>query len=373
VIAANHVCYLGLTFTPNQPAGTVETASLSINDDATGTPQSVALTGTSSLQVTVLASHNAAGLDLPFGDIAVGGSLTKSVEIENHQSTSISLNPGVSGASYVLATGASLPCGAALAAFSACKFYVTFTPATLGAAGGVLTLNDSPDSDSPYSIALSGIGTTPTTVSPASANFGAVAFGTTSAPRHFILTNHTSAAISVTDSLSGAAFGFGSDGCNGTSLAAYKTCEIFVSYTPSALGHSDSGSLNITDGVDAGYSLPLSGSGVATVTVTPASLSFGNVEEGSQSAPKFVTIENHKSTPIEVGAQITASTGNYEVSGGTCGTPPFALAASKSCTIGVIFKPTTTIPPPPPGTLTVTDITDGGTEYTVSLKGSAPT
>ena len=68
-------------------------------------------------------------------------------------------------------------------------------------------------------------------------------------------------AIGVSDRLSGGAFAIGADSCNGAALGAGKDCAVSLSYTPSAVGASDSGTLTITDSVDGGYSIPLSGTG----------------------------------------------------------------------------------------------------------------
>src|SRR4029077_15338220 len=56
---------------------------------------------------------------------------------------------------------------------------------------------------------------------------------------------------------------------------------------------------------------------VSTVSISPTSLSFGNVAINSTSAPKTVTLKNTGSTALEI-SSITAST-PFAVSSNTCG------------------------------------------------------
>ena len=93
-------------------------------------------------------------------------------------------------------------CGATLAAQAKCTVSVTFTPTVLGTLTGTLTFTDNAP-NSPQTVALSGTGVLPATLTPATATYAAQAVGTTSAAKTFTLTNNqtvalTSIAISTT-------------------------------------------------------------------------------------------------------------------------------------------------------------------------------
>lgn len=69
---------------------------------------------------------------------------------------------------------------------------------------------------------------------------------------------------------------------------------------------------------------------------TPGTLSFAQTTVGQTTAASVITF---KSSQFEAISNIAASvTGDFALQGGTCGT---SLAKSSSCTIGVVFKPTT--------------------------------
>jgi len=72
----------------------------------------------------------------------------------------------------------------------------------------------------------------------------------------------------------------------------------------------------------------------ATASVSPSSLSFGNVAAGTMTASKAITLSNSGSGPLSIGS-ITAS-GDFAQSN-NCGS---SLAAGNSCTVNVTFSPT---------------------------------
>jgi hypothetical protein len=73
----------------------------------------------------------------------------------------------------------------------------------------------------------------------------------------------------------------------------------------------------------------------ATATLSPSSLSFGNVKVGTTSTAKKATLTNNGPETITV-SPAPSATGQFDVSSTTCGT----LTANSSCTISVVFKPT---------------------------------
>ena len=98
------------------------TASLSIADNAAGSPQTVALSGTGD-------ALSLSAYSLNFGNVAVGSSSTQTVTVTNVSSHSF-------GVGVINLTGRNQrdysqtsTCGASLAAKASCTVTVTFTPA----------------------------------------------------------------------------------------------------------------------------------------------------------------------------------------------------------------------------------------------------
>ena len=92
--------------------------------------------------------------------------------------------------------------------------------------------------------------------------------------------------------------------------------------------------------VDAGAVEFVAGTGIALVTVAPNPLAFGNQTTGTTSAAETLTLSNNGGASftgitVIVTAPFSRPTG---AAGGTCGA---TLAAASTCTINVVFSPTT--------------------------------
>ena len=113
-----------------------------------------------------------------------------------------------------------------------------------------------------------------------------------------------------------------------TTLRANTSCTIEVTIAPNAVGPIN-GEL-----VVGGLRATLTGTGLAPVGVSPASLDFGTVAVGNTSAAQTVTLTNNQSATLAI--QAIAASGNYSQAN-NC---PSSLPAAASCTITVSFKPT---------------------------------
>lgn len=103
--------------------------------------------------------------------------------------------------------------------------------------------------------------------------------------------------------------------------------------------------------------------------VAPPSLSFGNQQIGTQSAPQTVTLGNAGSAPLTFTYAI--SPGSFlEGSGDTCSSAGGQLSPNTSCTIFVVFKPSAS--GAQNSTLTITDNSNNvsGSQQTISLSGT---
>src|SRR5207247_7361126 len=109
----------------------------------------------------------------------------------------------------------------------------------------------------------------------------------------------------------------------------------------------------------------LSGTGVASVTLSPTSLTFPSQNVGITSAPQAVTLSNSGSAALSISSiAITGANGGDFAQTNNCGS---SLAAGSKCTINVTFAPAAT--GTRTGTLTVTDNASGSPQ-TASLTGT---
>jgi len=146
---------VSLVFRP--AAAGVLTASLTLGDDAAGSPQTVALTGTgTSIGPTFTASP--ASIDFP--STAVGAvSPVQVVTFTNRGASSVTITSiSITGAdaSSFLRTGTSCP--SLLGAGGSCTVSLVFKPDAAGALTASLALGDNA-AGSPQTVVLSGTGT----------------------------------------------------------------------------------------------------------------------------------------------------------------------------------------------------------------------
>jgi len=233
-VAAGASCQINLMFDP--AAAGVDTAALSIVDNAPDSPQAVAVSGTG---VTAAAAKLSA-TGLSFGTEPVGGAgPSQIVTLTNTGGSpltigSISLTgPGAS--SFMFAN----TCGATLAPAANCTIHGHFAPTATGTLTAEITITDSA-SGSPQSITVSGTGVDAPVVSltATSLSFGTQAVGTASGSRIVTLSNIGSAALSINSIVvtGGNASSFVFANTCGTNLAVGATCTIHGHFAPTAAG-----------------------------------------------------------------------------------------------------------------------------------------
>jgi len=346
-VAPSGNCTLLITFMPNS-AGTL-TGVITLSDDANNSPQLITTKGTGVVPLTV------APTSLPFGSVTVAvTSAAKTVTLTNDLNTSVTFSFTTSGDYAAIGSGTN-PCGTSLIGHATCTLSVTFSPKTNGSINGALTVTQTVDSILQI-VALSGSGTggqtPPLSFSPTSLSFPSTAVGATSAGKTVVVTNNSSSTVTIssfpasTDYVSAP----GNASPCGGALTAGDQCTVTVTFSPTQAG-TIKGSVTFSDNATINRQiLDLSGTAIAPVSVSPASLAFATQQLGTTSAPKTVTITNHQNTTLAIDS-ITPSGDYGTVAIGTnpCGS---TLPELTSCTIGVTFSPigrTGTIP----GDLTV--------------------
>ena len=160
-LAASASCSVSVTFRP--AASGSRTASLSITDNVSGSPQAVTLsgTGTSAAAVVSLSSTS-----LAFGNESGGhDQFGSGVTLNNTGNAALSITSiAFTGANATDFTQVDT-CGASVAAGGNCTIAILFTPSATGTRVASLSITDNA-SGSPQPVSLSGTGTQPAPTGP---------------------------------------------------------------------------------------------------------------------------------------------------------------------------------------------------------------
>ena len=359
-------CKIAIGFTPNA-LGT-RSATLHVFDNTSTSPQSVAVSGTGTADMTV------APTSYGFGNVKDGMKAIKAIVVHNYQTKPVSLSEGFSGpnAGDFKVTGGT--CTSTLAAASACTLIVTYDPSATGTEAATMTVTDSPDTVSPsgYAVSFSALATVPETLSATKLIFGDV-YRTASKTVDITVSNKAAGgSITLTGtSISGANPGdFAvTGGSCGSSLAALSSCTYAVTFTPSTES-AESGALSIGVAEDPNGGPPavgLSGTGLTPLRVVPASIAFGTVVNGHSSTNGTVTVINDGGAAASLSESITGPNfTDFAVTGGTC--PSSLAGGGKSCTYTVKFTPS--IVGAESATLGVSAVGDTASPHNVSLGGT---
>jgi sugar lactone lactonase YvrE len=155
-LASGASCTVSVTFKPT--ATGTRNAGLTFTDDASDSPQVVALTGTGTAPTASLSPAS-----LPFGDQVVGTSSgALAVTISNGGDAALTISGitigGANSGDFAVATsGTTCSTSSAVAAGGSCTVAVSFTPTASGSRSATLTLADNA-LNAPQTVALSGTG-----------------------------------------------------------------------------------------------------------------------------------------------------------------------------------------------------------------------
>jgi hypothetical protein len=225
---------------------------------------------------------------------------------------------GATGTSYTTPATATSDSG------STFRVVVTNTAGTVTSAAATLTVNPAP------APAIQ--------VSSSSMNFGNDVIASKSS-QLLIITNTGTATLTITQvNETGAAFSV-----SGFSLPlnvnAGQQTTITVAFQPTAVG-TVSGNISIVSNAPTSpTSVGLTGTGIAatfTLSISPTSLSFGNVTTNTSSAPQNVTITNTGNSSVTI-SQITLSGAGYSMTGGSA---PVTLTPTQNLILTIQFSPT---------------------------------
>jgi hypothetical protein len=130
--------------------------------------------------------------------------------------------------------------------------------------------------------------------------------------------------------------GTGTCGAIPITVAPKSICTMGVTFTPAALGAHSATLMIFDNATTSPQHVTLSGAGIAGLTMTKTSLTFGSVKFGIKTTAAF-SVTNHQSQQVALSENFSGmNAGDFSVTGGTCST---TLGAAKACTIIVTFEP----------------------------------
>ncbi len=350
-------CTISVIFHP-KAVGT-RSAVLTITDTATGSPQTIPITGTGVVEPAVTFSPAA----LNFGNVSLAASLTKTLIIANGNSQAVPFyGANIDGADpqEFVVTANTCPAGGSLAANTSCSITVSFTPALPGARSANLTISDGA-TQLPQVIFLGGNGAAVTkTLAFQSLNvqFGSQPLGVTSLTQTLQVTNTGNAPVTFSSiSVSGGVQDFTitendcidntltyfSQPAGPNMLASGSSCLIYISFTPAALGQRQASLLFKGDQVSSPQSIPVSGYGVtpgAILSVAPLQLNFGTEPLGVTTNSQAVNLENTGSVSLTL-AEVSVTgkdAADFSLSPFGCG-PGYFLQPGQNCGVTIAFTP----------------------------------
>jgi phospholipase C/archaellum component FlaF (FlaF/FlaG flagellin family) len=331
-------CQITVTFTPTT-AG-LQNGTLSITDDAGGSPQTASLSGTGTAPGALLSPTA-----LAFESTEIGSSsLPQIVTLTNDGTADLAIaSVDISGDYFQTNT-----CGTLLPPGANCTISVVLSPTVAGLRTGSLSVTDNGPGN-PQTATLTGNGTaTPAvTLAPISLTFPDTSVGSSSGPLTVTLTNSGHADLTI-DSITASGDYSQSNTC-GAIVTAGASCTIDVVFTATAAGTRE-GTVVIADNAPGSpQAVPLTGNGITRplVSLVPSTLDFPDTSVGASSEPLPVTLTNTGSADLNIAT--IATEGDYSQTN-TCSP---VLQAGFSCVINVVFSPMQT--GFETGALTVTD------------------
>jgi hypothetical protein len=193
---------------------------------------------------------------LAFGYVPIGSTApTQQIQVKNVSGVPQTLS-GTGGAAGVF--GGVQDCqGQTLNPGQSCHMFYAFSPTATGAVHG--STNGTWNGQA-FSLSFSGTGTPQFLISPTSLNFGQVKIGTTSPQQSIRVTNESNQPV-VMSGTGGAAGVFGGvQNCQGQTIAAGKSCQMFYAFSPPATGTVNGSTSGTWNGQ--AFALKFTGTGV---------------------------------------------------------------------------------------------------------------
>jgi hypothetical protein len=344
-LAVNASCTLVFTLTPISLGAKQDT--FTITDSATGSPQTLTLTGMAG--PTVQATFNDSAVPLSWENQEVGTSSERAFVAYNNNTVPLTISSvsivGAQANNFVLRNA----CAATLPAGRSCAIFVTFKPLLAGPISATLSFVDNGPGDASAQQSLLLFGHATAVPAPlaklntTSLSFASEPVGASSTARAVIITNAGNAPLNISSvSINGAqANEFELQDACVSSLPAGRSCSLLVTFKPLIAGAA-SASLSIVDNDTGSPQLvPLTGS--TTTMSEPVAklstklLSFPNTPSGTVSAEKAVVLTNTGTAALNLSSVTLGGYFPDNFSLRNACVP--SLPAGHNCVLFVTFKP----------------------------------
>ncbi len=339
-LAPAATCSISVTFNPTLAAAA--SASLTVNSDDPARPAlAVPVTGTGIASALATLSP----LQLIFDPQPVATtSAAKTIFLSNTGNQDLAVSAIRLTGGTVADFNVTHDCPVTLPPAGSCTISVTATPSRVGTVLTDLAIDTQSPAAATSVIPLSVTGTAPIAVAnPAALDFGSQFAKSASLPKQVVISNAGTAPLTV----SGIGFAGTNTGdfsqtsnCGSAPIAVGASCSVDVSFTPQGLG-SRAAALAVatSDPATPLVSVALAGTGVAPVaSVTPTTLSYGNVLVNTASLSQTVTVSNASSTTaLQIsGITLTGADPTHFTLASSCGA---SVAPGGSCSVSVSFTP----------------------------------
>jgi uncharacterized protein (TIGR03382 family) len=370
-VAAGASCNVQLVFRPT--AAGARSAVLSISHNATGGASSVALAGTGNAAATATVALSASALN--FGALVTGSSSpVQTITVNNAGQAALAFSGiSLSGANAaIFQLGGSCGAAAQVPAGGSCTITVTATPTTAGAFSASLNLASNA-SNGNLAVSLSGSASAAAAAlaaNPSAVSFGSQTVGAGATTQNVNVSNRGNVPVTFTSiAVSGApSVTIGSGGCAGT-LAVAASCNVALSFAPTAEGSVNATLLLRSNAPD--LSVSVSGSGTSAAVARPvlsdsAPVSFADTQVGQQAAAHRTTLANNGSAALKIASLVLGGShpGDFALAG-SCATGA-SVSPGASCTIDSSFKPTAA----GARSADLVLVTDGGAQFSLRLTGN---
>jgi len=289
-----------------------------------------------------------------FGSVTVGqSSSSKLITLTNTGDQSLSVNSisviGNNAADFSATPNCSLP--TVFTPNTTCSISVVFSPTGVGTRQASLAASDNAPG-SPQSVLLSGNGASPlpgVTLAPGALAFPSTAQGSTSAAQAINVTSTGPATLHISSVLVGGAnpadFPLTST-CSGA-YPIGSACTISVTFSPLGSGQRTADITINDDAPNSPQSIQLTGTGATpppgtpVARLSPSTLSFGAVTQGTSVPPQTITLTNSGTGSLHITSVALGGTSASDFSlTNNCVAAAYAVGAN--CTISVSLSPLVT-------------------------------
>jgi uncharacterized protein YhjY with autotransporter beta-barrel domain len=358
-VTPTNSCTITAVFSPT--AAVARSGTITITDNAGGSPRAISLTGTGTAAPVAIATLSKTSI--AFTATTIGVTNPQTFTLQNTGTADLVISGiAASGTDFTQTNN----CPAALAPTLTCTITVVFKPTAAVARTGAITITDNAGG-SPRQITLAGTGTAVpvpvVTLSATNIAYPNVTVG--SSNTQTVAVQNTGTANLVISSIAITGTDFTQTNNCPAAVTPTNSCTITAVFSPTA-AVARSGTITITD--NAGGSpraISLTGTGTA-VPVPVATLSSTNVAFPSTtvngSNTQTITVQNTGTASLVISG--VAITGTDFTQTNNC---PAAVTPTNSCTITAVFSPTAAVARS--GTITITD-NAGGSPRQITLTGT---